>query len=158
MGTLIRDLLDCFAKVDVEFIDEPDEEIGENDHVLGTCSDDAKRLYVLRDQAISSAKNIKRQIIHLMADIDDMPQGPPSKLIELHNNFQAANERTTILDKLLWATIREEFPEGNNKPSIGFRKGWQIVWTGGIAAIGIPLPPEILRKLLDAFGEGPPPM
>jgi len=64
MATFVRDLLENFTNMDIEFIDEPDEEVG---------------------------------------------------------------ERAEILDKLLWATIRQEFPESYQKPSIGIRKGWQAV-------------------------------
>lgn len=115
MSTLLKLLpLEMAELSDGDYID-PRQPIGRGEKVLGTLSDDEKKMYTLRVRTISTLK-------HLEADFD-LATG--TERTRVKTEIQRLTSRVEILDKLFWDMVNND--HNTWSANIGVRKGFVIV-------------------------------
>ena len=117
---------------------EPHAEASSNDHIVGDLDDDLKKIYTLalRWEKVATEMLLGARYIN----DDDRRYQDIVKANELHR-------KSEILIDIFWVSIKDTF-ELWQKPAIGIRKGWKVVWSDAN-----PIPP-ILGILGDLFGPG----
>lgn len=160
MSPFLQELVDCIQdlkKVDLK--KGSDLEIEKTDHPVGRCSDEIKRLYQMRDAAMTECLKIAGEVIALTAAHFGEPD-PPEGFEELNEKYARAQLRKDVLDRLFWTAVRFEFPEIMLKESIGIRKNWTVVWSDpkppkpqGQMCVEIAALPSDIQKILEHFGK-----
>ncbi|MBI3956755.1 MAG: hypothetical protein HY340_02090 [Candidatus Kerfeldbacteria bacterium] len=119
MNTWIQSLQAELDKVDLQGVIEPQGEIEERDHVVGQANDDLKRLYGLM------MRWSKASLESVVA-----AQFAPNRELREHYTNQATmlGKKSEVLTEIFWITIKETFDLWQ-KPSVGIRKGWKVVWS-----------------------------
>lgn len=155
MSVFLGELVDSLSDVgDIERGAAPTPEVEENDHVVGQCCDELKKVYQMRDAAAKEFLELTQKLMRLVADCIGNPE-PPAELEELGENLARAELRKSFFDQLFWTALRMEFPEITSKESIGVRKDWAVVWSEPkpqMQTLVLPLPPD-LAKILQNFGK-----
>lgn len=101
--------------------------VQEGDHLVGVCSDEAKRLYCLATSIGNRADRSRRRALVIVIEQIDNPQG-------LEDAAQVGREVNPLvheletLTALFWQTIRHTYPDLETKAVLGVREGWQVVW------------------------------
>lgn len=98
---------------------EPDGDPCPHDHVVGAINEHLQRLFFLKKQNM-------RRAYELVAELALCPiaeRAQKTAEAERHNSV------ADLLDHIFWMSCRHAFPEIQDKPSIGVRKGWLLVWT-----------------------------
>jgi|SRR3989344_3385812 len=110
---------------------EPEAIVSKSDTVVGKCSDEAKKVYILRTKIINRSREVFSKKLLLVAEAltQNLFPPPPPDFIKLLNESSVLCTKEKPLGELFWYLLREEFPQLCNKPSIGIRKGWEVVWT-----------------------------
>ena len=164
LDTLFREIND----VAIDKTIEPDAIASKSDTVIGKCSDDAKKVYILRTKTIHRIREVCSEKLLLVAEAlkqNRLPlPPPPPEFIKLlkESSMLCAKEKT--LGELFWYLIREEFPQLIDKPSIGIRKGWKVIWEDDVEEAADPIAEESMELaiedlsifLAEKLGEGKP--
>jgi len=110
---------------DGDYID-PRQPVGRGEKVLGTLSDDEKKMYTLRVRTISTLK-------HLEADFD-LTNGTNERF-RVKTEIQRLVSRVEILDKLFWDMVNND--HNTWSVNIGVRKGFVIVEMNPSTGLGL---------------------
>jgi hypothetical protein len=89
-----------------------------SDHVVGTADDELRKLYEISIQHEKSG--FESFLAAQNAKTKENCEYHAKKALEFHR-------KTEILMEFFWASIRDTFGLWD-KPSVGIRKGWKIVW------------------------------
>ncbi len=127
LAALFREIND----VAIDGTIEPDSIVLKSDTVVGKCSDEAKKVYILRTTIINKSREIFSKKLLLVAEalMQNPFPPPPPDFKKLLNESSVLCTKEKPLGELFWYLLREEFPQLYDKPSIGIRKGWKVVWT-----------------------------
>lgn len=120
---------------------EPDDEIQENEKVIGEMSPSLQKLHTIRTLA---TEKINRHIAELQLSHKKMKD--LVKKSDDDSKFEFFREREVMkeklgkmhllsaereaIDKIFWAALHTEFPETNSievSDDVGIRKGWKVV-------------------------------
>jgi hypothetical protein len=121
--------------LDLEGLLEPTTEVGAKDHVVGEADTDLKRLYGLAMQWDKTA--IESLVAARYVNNREHQEHHVEKATELH-------KKSELLMEIFWASIKDSFDLWQ-KPSVGIRKGWKVVWSE-------PEVPPIIGILGELFG------
>lgn len=129
------------AELDLETVEagdplEPGDEIGPGDHEIGMADPEHMRLYVIAR---------RWQKAGMTAAVEAKFAGSVEEREELQVMALQLYEKSDILLTIFWVSIKDSL-ELWDKPSIGIRKGWKIVWSEN------DVPPFL--QLLGGFGGG----
>ncbi|MBI3420709.1 MAG: hypothetical protein HY006_01475 [Candidatus Sungbacteria bacterium] len=127
----VPNFMEQYKAVDVTMVQEPKEEIGSNDHVVGVLDDNLLRLQGLRIAAHEKLDAFKEVAAvhaagHLLDRVID-----PEECKNMHRKLKHLAREATKLKRLFWDDVNATFPELQNKNNIAVRKGFQVVWTDG---------------------------
>ena len=103
--------------VEAEFF-EPQVEVGEKDHIVGTAGEEIRRLFTL-------AQLFTRKAMETAVEAR-FSHGTDQEKILVKSTRLAKNAE--VLMEILWISVKDSFNLWG-RPSIGLRKGWQVVWT-----------------------------
>lgn len=122
------------SEIDAMVIDgssEPDTKVSHCDHVVGKCSDEAKKIYILREKTLQEAREITSQILSLVAQTIKQlsPPPPPAEFKQMQDESSRLCIKEKFLRELFWYSLRQEFPQLLDQISIGIRNKWKVVWT-----------------------------
>jgi len=98
---------------------EPHTDTGPKDHVVGVADSDLRKIFFL-------VKQYKKRTLELVAEL------MVCRSSEVENKTKEAkryNTQGNVLMDVFWVSCRAAFPELWDKPSIGIRKGWKVVWS-----------------------------
>ncbi len=112
------------SEVSLEGVKSPEDEVGDDETVLGTLSNDLKRLYVVMLDAKERTRAFHEQLKSKNAK-------PGSKIAKkekmaLNKEYAAVNLEIKLIHEMFWASVRLEFYDVSNN-GIGLRRDWQIV-------------------------------
>lgn len=125
--------------LDKDKLMEPPSELDpDRDHLVADAEIELRRLYSL---AIHWEKTAMEMILAARYMNDD------SKRENSARKASQLAEKAQLLMKIFWVSIKDTY-ELWDKPSVGIRKGWKVVWTDPD-----PVPP-ILGILGDLLGGG----
>jgi len=102
-----------------EDLAETEQKPGQYDHVVGVAVPDLRKIFFVSKQYHQNALEIASSLI--LCDPKERKK-KESDLARLHLYAEAVRD-------IFWISCRHAFPELWDKPSIGIRKGWQIVWS-----------------------------
>ena len=98
---------------------EPSTEVGLNDYVAGTMSNELRKLYTLMEKSRNeNRKNIEEKIENIFSLLLD----------SLKFDIGQASKKLLTLYDIFWISLRDEFNLWD-KDSVGVRKGFAVVWT-----------------------------
>ncbi len=131
MKSVLREL---FREIDAVLIDEstePDAKVTHCDRIVGKCSDETKKIYILREKVSQENREIASQMLLLVAQAIKQlpPPPPPAEFEQMQNKSSRLCIKEKFLGELFWYSLRQEFPQLFDRASIGIRKGWKVVWT-----------------------------
>jgi hypothetical protein len=112
--TQIQDIDPVDAK-----LDDPSE-VTDDMTVVGTLSDDAKRLWVFLGQTTDRANEVAKQARGEERGSD--------KYEELYKQIQELKLRHELINRLFWDGLRLEFPELIGKCDVGMAQDFQVYW------------------------------
>lgn len=98
---------------------EPTAEVGKKDHVVGVADEDIRKLYGLAMQwdKVAMETAIAARYVNNRADQEQSAE----RALMLH-------KKSELLMDLFWASLKDAFDLWQ-KPSVGIREGWKIVWS-----------------------------
>jgi hypothetical protein len=114
-----------------EFPRCPENLPGEGDHIVGTLTEDLKKLYALRDRASRQLESAARKLMHLRADVFGRPPNADQKkkLEDLLPEVTELKFNAEMLQKLFWTSVRKEFRGLVDKDVVSLYAGWQVGWS-----------------------------
>lgn len=98
---------------------EPEEEPGPRDHAVGVADEDLRKLFFLVKQYRKRTLEIAATLVVCSAKEREVQT----------KEAQRFNTQADTLKDVFWVSTRAAFPELWDKPSIGIRKGWKVVWS-----------------------------
>ncbi len=107
---------------EIEIFDSlgPDDEVMQDDEIIGKMTDEIKRIYILRSQVDQSIRDKMADLIRSNDSLFDNP--------EVTQELGKAHRFNSLLDELLWFAIRTEFDLwGSESGGVGLRAGWKVV-------------------------------
>ncbi|TSC77100.1 MAG: hypothetical protein G01um101431_283 [Parcubacteria group bacterium Gr01-1014_31] len=125
---LFAELTARMADVNLGDLDEPTDEVQDDDEVVGVLTDELKRLYALRSQEIDRYGNLSVKNMRKTADLMESKPSPDEMRAALEGLAQeklAHKIRYNIVDALFKAALRLEFPALADKKA-ALREGWQV--------------------------------
>lgn len=98
---------------------EPPEEAGAGDHLVGEADSNLRKLY-------SAAMRWKKTAMEqqITAQFSSNRSEQRRAILRCHE----LDEKSKIIFGLFWTSLRDTFGLWD-KPSVGIRKGWQVVWS-----------------------------
>lgn len=147
MTGFLKELIGRLESVTLNGLKGPERKVEEGDHIVGLMSGPLKALWAIRDEVYRAIKGLEREAILAAVDAKDK-QEVAAALEKLKEPLVVATARAQVLDRILWASIRHEFPEMAMK-DISLREGWRVVWSEER-----PEPADILESLLSAIRAG----
>jgi len=114
---------------------KPMAKLEEGDHEVGEATEAQKKLFIMAQKLAKMALDTKSEL-YFAPD-----EGARAKLAVRFNEF--VSKHNVFMD-ILWVSVKEEFKLWD-KPSIGLRKNWIVVWNE-------PQVPTLRDLLGDAFG------
>lgn len=121
---------------------EPDYEGCRHDHVVGIADQSLRKLYYLFLQNKKQSQEAAASVL-LLSDKER-----EAKLQEA----AMYDTQADVLRDVFWVSCRHSFPELWDKPHIGIRKGWKVVWTEhghqGLEVLGALMSAVDLESLL----------
>lgn len=98
---------------------EPKTEVGPTDHVVGEANVEIRKLYGL---AMQTSRRSAESIVSAQYDINrETQEHHAAKAVELR-------KKAELLMEIFWVSIKDQFDLWQ-KPSVGIRKGWKVVWS-----------------------------
>ena len=126
------------AKIGEGELVEPEYEMDpKTDHLLGEMSEDLKKLFTLwrkTGQATKAAKkvfagSVKKVLIELPEEPEPTDIAETEKKVEqLKRSVTLAEMREDAMREVFWISVRDEFPEANDK-SLVVCKGFKVAST-----------------------------
>ena len=109
-------------------------ELEGRDHIVGSIDSDLdlQKLYALGRRLIAESERLL---------IDARAARSREEMGELVSRAKEFNEKGELIVSIFWASIRDSFRLWD-KPSIGIREGWQVVWSDEDTSL-----PSFLRDL-----------
>jgi hypothetical protein len=132
MPTLLDTIGEQLKNFNLDDLIEPETEVNSKDHVVGEMNADLKRLFGLARQWGEAANEVLGKTGYLFHQ--EHIEHHIEKALELR-------EKSGLLTEIFWASVKESFGLWQ-KPSIGLRKGWKVVWSEPetpSSEVGIPL-------------------
>lgn len=149
MTKFLRDIAEALQQVDVGSGKTPKIKVGNGDKVVGTMSEELKKLYVLRAESKKKVENLlnRGKLLALSANGND------PAIESMMDEITIAASWHEAIEAVFWTSLRTEFPQIAAKPSIGIREGWQVVWNQAISGHeerrivieAIQIPTELLK-------------
>lgn len=104
----------------VEDFREPTDKIDPRyDHIVGEMSDDLKRLYTLWMQIDRESERLAHEAKW---------ESDEAKKRQLVTNVYEIYKKAEILQEIFWISLKDDYQLWD-KPSVGVRKNYQVVWT-----------------------------
>lgn len=121
MGTWLDKIQEKMAALSPTQFCSPDRELGKDDHVVGEASEGLKRLFTVAQSYVDLKVQKLGDALKAIKNREES-----AKLRDEANDIGA---EARLLTKIFWQSVRDEYPELADKPEIGIRKDWKIVWT-----------------------------
>jgi len=103
---------------EIKTYSEPHVEVGDNDHTVGTMSDELKKLYTLYMSYLRRAEELKLEARF----------GQIADTVEHSARTFEMKSKAEVLAGLFWVGVNDAFSLWT-KPSSGVRKGYTVVWS-----------------------------
>ena len=112
-------------KIEAEKIIEPEAEIDLNkDHVVGSMSSDVRKLYQLQFDLHAQEIKISNSLVRdSQTDYID-----PKFLLARQKELRSVSKKSEVVSTMMLVSIRDQYDLWD-KPEVGVRKGWQVVWS-----------------------------
>ncbi|MDO8560220.1 MAG: hypothetical protein Q7S23_04290 [bacterium] len=126
---LFAQLTARMADVNLGDLDEPTDEVQDDEEVIGELTDELKRLYALRSQEIDRCSTFNVANLRKAADLMERNPSPDEMREALQGIAQeklAHEIRHDAVETLFSAALRLEFPAAADKKVV-IREGWQVV-------------------------------
>ncbi len=120
MATWLEKIQVQMAALSPEGFAEPECEVGENEHVVGEASESLKRLFTVAQSYVDLKVQKLGDALKAIKNREES-----AKLRDEANDIGA---EAKLLTKIFWQSVRDEYPELADKPEIGIRKGWKVLW------------------------------
>ncbi len=118
MSSWLQSIMAELENLSVEDALAPEFDVKDGEHIVGTAGDELRKLSHLSMQYKQRSAKIVTSLMML-----------PGKKHEYKMNEACIIEnQAEELKNIFWMSCRYAFPELWNKPSIGIRKGWKVVW------------------------------
>lgn len=124
------------AKIKKGDLVEPEYEMNpKTDHLLGEMSEELKKLFTLWRKASQATKAAKKTAAggfkRILIELPEEPQATDVKEAEkkaeqLKRSIRLAEERECAMREVFWISVRDEFPEANDK-SLAVCKGFKVL-------------------------------
>jgi hypothetical protein len=121
--------------LDTTGLPEPDTDVSPRETVVGTMTRPLMAVYKIRIDLITELKTLKDSA---KKRIEAFEKTKFNSEYEFHqakiaierrlNKTQILSKKFSVVDDLFWVMVREEFPETQDKDSIGVRSGWKVVY------------------------------
>ena len=109
--SVIEEITARLAKLqEGQFTPVEEDETAEEITVVGEMTDHLKRLHTLREQIADEGKALGERV--------------KKHLVEM----ERAKELLGIVRQIFWLEVNRQFPELDNKPSLGVRAPWNVGW------------------------------
>jgi hypothetical protein len=143
MLPFLQELIKNLEAIEIDESEGPSLPVQADEHVVGILNDELKKLYVLiqhMDETINNITERARQIF--ISGEED--------LTNLQKQFSLLASKGVTLHRIFWTEVRSDFPEVNDKPGIGLRAGWLVVWTYRREDALDDMPLDLLEWITDA--------
>lgn len=140
----LRELLAQLESVP-ELPPSPDGPVEEGDHVVGTLSDDLRRLYAVLQLAQRQCQQQVQAALRLRAELlgkQKLTFGEQERVEKLQATLGRQELHYETVKRLFWTSVRMAFPELLDKQSVCIREDWQVCWEES------PCPIELLLSSL----------
>lgn len=98
---------------------EPEEEGCQHEHAVGIADSNLRKTFFL-------FKQYTRRSRELAAALSVCGKSEREQLVTEYRRF---DQQADALKEIFWVSCRAAFPELWDKPSIGVRKGWKVIWS-----------------------------
>lgn len=139
MSTWLDEIRMEIENMDPASIIEPPAEVNrEHDHIVCEAEDSLRKLYTLTMQLEKEAN---------MMLVNARFSGNIANMLEAAENAQRLMRKVDALREIFWISLKDSYDLWD-KPTVGVRKGWKVVWNNSdnISSIG-----DILGQL--GFGK-----
>lgn len=127
---------------------EPEEKPGPRDTVVGVADHDLRKLFFV-------FKQYRKRTLEIAVSISLCGAKEREQKIK---EAMRLDTYADALKELFWVSCRHTFPELWDKPSIGVRKGWKVVWSKpeqrGLDLLGAIIGVGALEEMLQEGGSG----
>ena len=144
--TLLQEFLNGLGEIDLEAIPEnclPDTVVGGEDTVVGTISDDSKKLFVLMRQCIQAHDKATREarvriVEYLELDIPEsevgqehictfIDMGNQEEFELLNNRAGTLRRRHSIIKEAFWLAVEEDLPDAPQENILTICQDWVVI-------------------------------
>lgn len=150
MSAWLKSIQSAIKKVVDEDSVEPDYEGCRHDHIVGVADADLRKLYYLFLQNKKQSREAAAAVLLLSGEAREAKLQEAAKF----------DSQADVLRDVFWISCRHSFPELWDKPNIGIRKGWKVVWTEheqpSLEIIGTLMGASALEKMLRGGSDGDP--
>ena len=125
---LFAELTARMADVNLGDLDEPIDEVRDDEEVVGVLTDELRRLYTLRSQEIDALAKLKASRLRRQADLmeQSLDREQDAKLRELSEQLKVRASTHDLIEHLFVAALNLEFPATADKVLV-IREGWRVV-------------------------------
>lgn len=113
---------------------EPNVPFGKEDTLVGEMSTDHKKLFTLMTSVLKQSEEIKLKARFSSSETQKA----------LFEDFSLLQSKYEVLNNLFWFEVKLTHRDLINKPSVGVREGYKIVWNNSA-----PNPLDMLRHMFD---------
>ena len=117
---------------------EPNVPLAPGEVLVGDMSVDHKKIFTLMTSTLKQSEELKLKARFSNSDIQR----------SLFEEFSLLQDKYNLLNDMFWFEIKLAHRDLNNKPSIGVRQGYKIVW---IASTSNPL--DFFKQFFNQGGE-----
>jgi hypothetical protein len=135
-------IIERIININLDKVVDVDEEVGPNDHIVGTLSETSKRLHGLCEEARKKVVEIKKttteqltvkhkahQVAHIRGtNAPDCCDLNNKEVQQLRKKMGTPVAELEAITKIFWEVIKLEFPELLDKREIGIRRNFTVVW------------------------------
>lgn len=138
----LAEILDRVSKVSLKGVKSPGSKLQEGDQVVGTLSDELKKLYLVM---VAASDRNGELCARLVKEIEEFGTSEtlPVELQEMRKEHARILLERDLVKKAFWTCLRLHLPE-TGLSEIVLRKNWQVVVVD---------PRARLRKVLEDFVE-----
>ena len=111
---------------------EPNVPLGDGEELVGVMSTDHKKIFTLMTSTLKQSEEIKLKARFSSNELQE----------ELFKEFSILQDKYNLLNDMFWFEVKLSYRDLHNKPSIGVRQGYKIVWTNST-----PNPMDFLRGI-----------
>ncbi len=120
----LKKVMGMVSEASLKGVKLPDYELEEGEKVVGTLSDDLKKLYVVMLGAKEKTKALHDRLEKEISELgDNIPKGKKKAIVQEHAMVHLEED---LIESAFWTCVRLEFPEVGSD-DVGLRQDWQVV-------------------------------